>query len=286
MAYIPLHDGILQIFDVRHGACSLLTMPSPEGIRRILIDCGHSASGGVEFYPGRHLKALNVSHIDALFAMNYDEDHASGFPDLLKNGVTIGCIYGNPSVPPGTVRSLKTDDGMGPGIDALTNALALRVQQGHVETWPVIPGLEINACWNIYPRFDDENNLSLALELKIHGFSFLYTGDMETAGLNNLLTHYLPFRDMVARTDVLMASHHGRANGICQSMFETYGCNPALVVISDDYKQYDSQETTNYYGSKARGVTGFRTQAVRKVLTTRSDGEFRFSFRGGSCFVE
>lgn len=286
MAYIPLHDGILQVFDVRHGACSLLTMPSPEGVRRILIDCGHSASGGVEFYPGRHLKALNVSHIDALFAMNYDEDHASGFPDLLQNGVTIGCIYGNPSVPPGTVRSLKTEDGMGPGIDALTNALVLRAQQGHVETWPVIPGLVVNACWNVYPGFVDENNLSLALELRIHGFNFLFSGDMEKPGLTNLLAKTELFPLMVRRADVLMASHHGRANGLCQSMFDDYGCSPALVVISDDYKQYDSQETTNYYGSKAKGVVGFRTQQVRKALTTRSDGEFHFSFRNGNCFAE
>jgi hypothetical protein len=36
-------DGILQIFDVDHGQCALLTLPSPGGARRVLIDCGHSA---------------------------------------------------------------------------------------------------------------------------------------------------------------------------------------------------------------------------------------------------
>lgn len=286
MVAIPVHDGLLQVFDVRHGACALLTMPSPEGIRRILIDCGHSNSGGVEFYPGRHLRALNVSHIDVLFIMNYDEDHASGFPDLLQNGVTIGGLYGNPSVPPGIVRSLKTEDGMGPGIDALTNAMSLRMQQGHVEKWPVISGLEMNRCWNVYPEFDDENNLSLALELRIHGFGFLFSGDMEKPGLTNLLAKTNLFPSMVRRADVLMASHHGRANGVCPSMFDGYGCNPALVVISDDYKQYASQETSNYYNSKARGVVGFRRQQIRKVLTTRNDGEIHFSFRGGNCFAE
>jgi beta-lactamase superfamily II metal-dependent hydrolase len=286
MAWLPVHDGLLQIFNVRHGACALLTMPSPTGVRRILIDCGHSNSGGVVLYPGRHLRALNVNHIDALFSMNYDEDHASGFPDLLKQGVTIGSIYGNPSVPPSTVRHLKTEDGMGPGIDALTNALAIRKQLGIVETLPVIPGLEIRACWNCYPAFDDENNLSLALELRILGFSFLFTGDMEKDGLTHLLTHYPPFREMVARTTVLNASHHGRANGVCQNMFDQYGCSPALVVISDDYKQYESQETTNYYKSKARGYAGFRGEDMRFVLTTRNDGEIVFSFRNGSCFAE
>ena len=32
-------------------------------------------------------------------------------------------------------------------------------------------------------------------------------------------------------------------------MFDVYGGKPVLVVISDDYKQYESQETTNYYRS-------------------------------------
>lgn len=286
MTYIPVHDGLMQVFNVRHGCCVLLTMPSPTGFRRILIDCGHSNSGGVVFYPGRHLKALNVNHIDALFAMNYDDDHASGFPDLLQQGITIGSIYGNPSVEPETVRYLKTEDGMGPGIDALTNALTIRRQHGVIETFPQIPGVEFNACWNKYPAFEDENNLSLALELKVLGQNFLFTGDMEKAGLMHLLAHYAPFRDMVAKTTVLMASHHGRENGICESMFDDYGCNPALTVVSDDAKQYASQETTAYYASKTIGIKGFRGQTNRWVLTTRNDGEIRFSFRNGSCYAE
>lgn len=286
MNYFPVHDAFLQVFDVRHGACSLLTMPSPQGVRRILIDCGHSASGGVEFYPGRHLRQLNVGHIDALFVMNYDEDHASGFTDLLQQGITIGGIFGNPSVPPHLVRSLKTEDGMGPGIEALTRVIGRRQQINLIEELPNIPGLTLNWCWNVYPAFQDENNLSLALELQIHGINFLYSGDMERPGLTNLLARNQLFPLMVRRADVLMASHHGRINGVCQSMFDDYGCNPALVVISDDYKQYASQDTTGYYSSKARGVMGFRGQSVRKVLTTRSDGEIHFSFRNGSCFAQ
>lgn len=286
MAAIPVHDGLLQVFNVKHGACALLTMPASTGYCRVLIDCGHSNSDGIVFYPGRHLRALNVSYIDALFLMNYDEDHASGFPDLLQQGIKIGSVHGNPSVEPSTVRYLKTEDGMGSGIDAFTNDLAARKQMGIVEAWPTIPGVEMNASWNVYPGFDDENNLSLALELRILGFNFLFTGDMEKPGLNNLLAKSSLFPQMVARTDVLMASHHGRANGVCQSMFDNYGCNPAVVIISDDFKQHSTQETTNYYGSKARGYNGFRGQGPRYVLTTRSDGNINFSFRGGSCFAE
>ncbi len=69
-------------------------------------------------------------------------------------------------------------------------------------------------------------------------------------------------------------------------MFSVYGCKPKLIVISDDYKQYETQETTTFYGSKASGISGFRTDlGLRKVLTTRCDGPLVFSFRGRDCFV-
>jgi hypothetical protein len=58
------------------------------------------------------------------------------------------------------------------------------------------------------------------------------------------------------------------------------------MVISDDYKQHATQETTNYYGSKAQGITGFRRdQGLRRVLATRTDGELMFSFQNGYCLV-
>ena len=85
---------------------------------------------------------------------------------------------------------------------------------------------------------------------------------------------------------VLEASHHGRRNGICEEMFDQHGCHPELVIISDDYKQYDTQETTRYYASKAKGISGFRNDVRRWVLTTRSDGYMLFRFEEGRCTVE
>ena len=90
---------------------------------------------------------------------------------------------------------------------------------------------------------------------------------------------------MVAGVHVLVAPHHGRENEICPAMFDDFGCNPNMVIISDDFKQYNTQNTTNYYASKSRGIPWFRDQGARYVLTTRNDGEIRFSFQRGSCRV-
>lgn len=285
---VPVQDGFLQIFDVDHGQCALLTMPTPAGTKRVLIDCGHAVDflgTGKPWYPGQHLQALGVKWIDLLIAANYDEDHMSGFPDLLERKIGIGCILGNPTVAPETIVNLKTEDGMGNGIKALTQVLALRRNMQWAQVPPVIPGMDLSYFWNPWPYFDDENNLSLVARLNIRGINFMFPGDMERRGFENMLRTFPPFRNAVASVNVLVASHHGRENGICPDMFDTYGCYPDLVVISDDYKQYDTQETTGYYSRKAKGIGWFRNGGTRFVLTTRSDKEICFSFRNGGCLV-
>lgn len=283
---LELHDGALQIFDVDHGQCALLTLPSRTGMQRVLIDCGHSVnSRGQPWYPGGHLSSIGVKHVDMLICTNYDEDHISGYPDLIQRGITVGVVFGNPTVSPEAIAHLKSANGMGNGIAALAATLASRRAQGLSLFPQTIPGLDLSWSCNPYPFFNDENNLSLVVMLNIHGFKFLFPGDMESKGFNHMLATYLPFRASISSIDVLVAAHHGRVNGICPAMFDDYGCNPQLVVISDDYKQYDTQETTPYYARKARGILNFRGQGPRYVLTTRNDGEIIFSFNGGRCIV-
>jgi beta-lactamase superfamily II metal-dependent hydrolase len=280
-------DAKLELFDVNHGACALLTMPSQNGVKRILIDCGHSTTKDtVKWSPGRYLQGIGVSHLDVLFITNYDEDHASGYVDVLEHKIAIGCIFGNPTVPPETILQLKTADGMGRGIATLAASIAERKKVGHAENFPVVPGLGIGWCCNSYPEFSDENNLSLVLALDVLGIKFLFTGDMELAGFSRLLQTYEPFKAMVAETDMLVVSHHGRISNICTALFEQHGCKPTVVVISDDYRQYVSQQTTNYYVSKAKGLTDFRGKGPRSVLTTRKDGVITFTFnKDESCVI-
>ncbi|MBF4014829.1 hypothetical protein ISI02_24600 [Burkholderia pseudomallei] len=284
---MDLQDGCLQIFDVDHGQCALLTMPIPGGVQRVLIDCGHSVDfDGAPWYPGGHLESMGVNYVDMLVCTNYDEDHASGFADLTRRGITVGCILGNPTVAPETIAHLKTEDGMGNGIKAIAETLATRRLIGWAQVPPQIPGINMIWSWNPYPFFDDENNLSLVFTLDIKGFRFMFPGDMERRGWEHLLTTCPAFRPVVAGVNVLVAAHHGRDNGICEDMFDRYGCTPKLVVISDDYKQHDTQETTNYHGSKASGIENYRGRpGLRRVLTTRSDGEIWFSFVNGRCDV-
>lgn len=280
---IDVMDGLLQIFDVDHGACALLTMPTGQ---RVLIDCGHATDHcGKSWYPGQHLASLGVKHVDLLVCTNYDEDHASGFPDLVEQGVTIGCILGNPSVLPETIIHLKSEDGMGRGIEAVANHLAARRTSGLPQTPPFIPGVELRWFWNPWPYWDTESNLSLVLHLNVHGTTFLFPGDLEADGFENMLGNN-NFASLMPKLNVLLAAHHGRENGKCPAAFDIYGCKPQIVIISDCAKKYQSQEAVQYYYGKARGVPNVRGFGNwRYVMTTRADGEIIFRWEDKKCLL-
>lgn len=284
---VAVHDGLLQIFDVEHGACALMTTPDGQVARRLMIDCGHNRTMG--FTPGLHLAKLGVRYLDQLVITNLDEDHVSGYPSFAGHGVAIGWQLFNPSVRGADIAQLKSETGMGSGMKALVAGLGQRTTLTSVQsnnlTWP---GVGLEWFWNPYPHFDDENNLSLVLLVKYKGVWFLFPGDMEQAGFKNMLETNARFRTVVPMVDVLIASHHGRDSGLFKPMFEQYGCSPKLTVISDDVKQHQTQETTTYYGTRTLGMwfSGVFGTKLRKVLTTRSDGEIRFTFRDGDCFPE
>jgi len=270
----------LKIFDVEHGACALVTCDNGN---RFMIDCGHN--GSTMWRPGSHLRALGVSVLQQLVITNYDEDHVSGLPDLLSN-VSVEWLLRNPTVGSGDLFALKSETGMGVGIQTLSRVIPWFGPSASAQ--PTFPGLSWHAFWNPYPAFTtDENDLSLALHLTLNGTTFLFPGDLERSGWLNMLTTNANFRNCVRKVDVLIASHHGRETGICRELFDIYGCQPQIVVISDDYHQYDTQNTTQYYASKARGIRGFRFGGNRSVLTTRSDGALAFTWRGyRDCIVD
>lgn len=248
-----------------------------------MIDCGHMNNDRGRWYPGEYLKAQGVHILDLLIVSNLDEDHVSGFPQLLGSGISITTIFSNPTVPPYAIRSLKEQYGMGAGIETIVKELGRR---GLPAELPYIPGVEIQCAWNKYPNaFEDENNLSVITWLSFANNRFLFTGDMESEGFSHLLANYSTMRQIAKAVDVLIAPHHGRYSGLCRDLFDRYGCNPKLVVISDDYVQYDTQETSAYYRDKASGYPFKVEGGMRYVLTTRSDGTLDFHSYGGRMFV-
>lgn len=273
----------LKVFNVQHGACALHTVITDSGTRwDAMIDCGHMSNDRGKWFPGDYLKSEGVKSLDLLIVSNLDEDHVSGLPNLLASGIPIRHIFSNPTVSASDIKKLKKQYGMGEGIEALVKLLSAGTIPFKLPDY--FPGVFFQCFWNQYPsEFEDENNLSVLTSLKFEGHRFLFTGDMECDGFTHKLKKSPSLQQLVPDIEMFTAPHHGRQNGICPALFDDYGCKPKLVIISDDYMQYDTQETCAYYRDKATGHP-FKAK-TRYVLTTRSDGTIDFMPIGDSLYV-
>jgi beta-lactamase superfamily II metal-dependent hydrolase len=262
----------LQIFDVEHGACALLTA---DNNTRLMIDCGHNASTG--WKPGTYLEQQGITTLDMLAITNYDEDHASGANNLFDK-IDVKWLKRNPTVSASTIKKLKSDDGMGLGIERLVKELSSNFTVSASTSPPVFDGLEQRLFYNSYPTFEDENNLSLALFLKCNGIGVMFTGDLEIAGFKELLKNKA-FKQTLSETRIFMAPHHGREGGCCEEAIPFLN-NVTYVVISDKGYKHETQKTMPFYSQIAKG--GPFGDKTRKVLTTRNDGRIAFDFSPNS----
>lgn len=242
----------------------------------MMIDCGHNATTG--WKPGTYLRQENISTLEMFAITNYDEDHASGANDLFDR-VSVKWLFRNESVLTSTLRGLKSDTGMGRGIDRVCYEIDNTFTGGGptpASPHPVFAGLHARQFFhNNYPVFDDENNLSMAIFLNCHGTGIMFTGDLEKAGFAELLKNN-DFRTALRLTNVYVASHHGRESG-CSEEVAALLTNNYYVVISDNGYEHETQNTIAFYRKVAKGGP-FRLEGTRHVLTTRNDGRIGFEF--------
>ncbi len=259
---------ILEIFDVEHGACALVTTSAN---RHILIDCGDNTTTGWE--PGTALLRREILEIERLVSTNYDEDHASGFNNLLQNVVIRG-LQRNGSLSASNIAFLKTEDGIGNGVRQLAGSFSYFSGPGLPTS---VDDVLITAFCNQYGQpphgFDEENNLSLVTMLTCGLHRVIFPGDMERAGWLRLLQDPF-FVAMLKDVTIFVCSHHGRANGYCA---EVLNLCPSIqcFIISDKKKGHQSQETLDWYRPYARGFD-YNGQH-RHILTTRRDGNMQFN---------
>lgn len=255
----------IRIFDVEHGGCSLLTSDNGS---QLLIDSGHNSSTG--WRPSDYLPKRGITYLDALMITNYDEDHASDLANL-RESVAVGTLISNPSVTGSQILQLKELGGAGPGIRSLVEMKSRYSSPGSPFPDPTVG---MTCFWNRYPdEFEDENNLSLVAIIRYGSFSICFPGDMEADGWRSLLRTGQGFAEAMSTVDVLVASHHGRANGCCDELYDETDLLPDVTIISDSGVQYASQETIAWYRARTSGIN-FSGQE-RRVLTTRRDGRIR-----------
>lgn len=256
----------IDIHDVGHGHCSVVTCPNGS---QIMVDCGYGTDPA--WFPSI---AYNGKHVALLAFSNLDEDHVDDLA-YVWDQVSIGSIFSNPTVSASALAAMKRQGGMGKGVQAAHYILD-RLGPGLIGAPANFGEVQATAFWNRYGHdFVDTNNLSVAIIVRYRAFSILFTGDLETAGWQRLLNNPLFVREL-ASVRIMVASHHGRANGQSEELFKLM--RPDIVVFSDDDIRYGSQDTNQWYRSRVRGLPDFDRPiypagfARRHVMTTRRDG--------------
>ena len=271
---------ILNIWNVQHGACAMVTHRSISGIegKLAMIDSGHNHD--TRWNPSSYIKHhLKRNVLDYLFVTNADQDHVSDLNNLLLEGIAITTFVRNRSVSAEVIRNIKQFSG------ALTDDLERYLDLHTRYVNPIVEpfdqnmgGITARAFWNGPPNFYDTNNLSMAVFINYGAFKILFPGDLEKDGWMALLDR-VDFREQLAGTTVLVASHHGRESGYCDELFNY--CHPQVIVISDKVIVHDTQHMTQSYRQRVMdsfpdGVFVQTTRKRRYVLTTRRDGWIQF----------
>ncbi len=273
---------VLRVFDVEHGACAILG--SPTGERIAMIDSGHNASTG--WRPSSYIRYhLNRDRLDYLFITNADQDHISDLDGLWEHGIEVTALHRNLSPAPQVLRLLKEING------ELTNDIEryLRIHADYTHPVPVpfnvgMSGVTCQTFCNAYPEFTDTNNLSLAVFIKYGAFKILFPGDLEADGWMRLIGNPAFVRELTSTT-ILVASHHGRYNGFCKTIFNYF--TPQAVVISDKPIVHDTQEMVPDYREvvNPQGVIVTNQVSRRHVLTTHRDGDIIFNISSDGRFL-
>jgi beta-lactamase superfamily II metal-dependent hydrolase len=256
----------IEIFDVGHGHCTVITAPNG---RRMMLDCGQRWDDRTFWTPSLHY--FNQT-IDLLALLNLDEDHVRDFDSVMRN-CTVPWVLSNPTIGPSEIAVLKKD-GMGSGARAVAGWLA-RPKGTAQGAEPDFMPVQIRWYYGFYVPGapNTTNDLSLMVVAQFGAFKIVFAGDLEVAGWRRLLS--LPsFRQDLICTSVFVASHHGRESGYCTELFDLF--RPQLVIISDDERQFDSQDTDDWYRDRCAGAIFAQNPNMRRyVATTRKDGSMR-----------
>ena len=119
------------------------------------------------------------------------------------------------------------------------------------------------------------NHLSQLIFVEYGSSTICIPGDLEDRSWELMLSKP-DVQSWLKKTNVLVASHHGRENGYHKDIFKY--CKPDCVILSDKSIVHSTQkDMAALYGShvNGNGITYANSSGLssrRKTLTTRNDG--------------
>ena len=194
-----------------------------------------------------YLQARGVSQIDYLVLTHTDTDHIGDLEEVAKCfKIKEICVSQGALTKPSFVKRLRT----------------IKCPVHTLKAGDKLPMMGSN-LQVLYPNKvgDGGNNDSIVLYGKLLGSSFLFTGDLEKEGEEELMVSY-----PTLRASVLKAGHHGSKGSSSEAFLDQL--HPSLALVS-------AGENNRYKHPNDETLERFKERHI-KVLRTDQNGAIRF----------
>lgn len=194
-----------------------------------------------------YLQARGVSQIDHLVLTHTDTDHIGDLEEVAKRfKIKEICVSQGALTKPSFVKRLRT---LKRPVRTLKAGDNLPMMGSKLQV--------------LYPNKvgDGGNNDSIVLYGKLLGNSFLFTGDLEKEGEEELMASYPNLK-----ASVLKAGHHGSKGSSSEAFLDQL--HPSLALVS-------AGENNRYKHPNDETLERFKQRHI-KVLRTDKDGAIRF----------
>ena len=248
----------ITMLDIGQGDCGYI---GTGGKHTILIDCGSSDEEEIAKYKViPFLRSMGRSVIDIAVVSHADNDHISGFKELLLTDVNEGMKIKRLIMPDTAMKD-----------DAYTE-LAELAKRAEVDISIIKTGDSFTAdgvtftCLHPDSGYacSDRNEYSTVLSVTYKGVSALFTGDIEGRG-EEILTQRIK-----SGYTLLKCAHHGSDNSTSGSFLEK--AHPQVTFISAG--------RDNTYGHPGNGLLKRLENAGSRVFVTKDSGALTFKSDG------
>ena len=222
------------------------------GGKYVLIDCGEKDTGKELV---KALQDKGIKKLDYLLITHFDKDHVGGAARVMEN-LEIGTVLQNDRE--------KDSDEYDDYVEAVKNS-GVNVVTVRDEYAFDLNGSEftVTAGKGGYDK-DKSNNHSLVTRVDAKGVSFLFTGDVQSERIEEMLDAG------VEHCDVLKVPYHGREEEKLDELLKAL--TPKTAVITSSVKEPESESSL-----EALKEAGVATYLTRKgtVCIAVADGEYQ-----------
>ena len=260
------------VIDVGHGSAGLVEIPGGE----VLLIDGGGFSDNAAFDVGYRivaplLRRKKIRTVQTIILSHPDSDHLNGLIYISRYFHVVRILSNNePAETRGYAQlmSVVREEGIEmPDFNRLPRSWSMgKVEMELLYPFPGFMGKEETGLPG------NRNNNSLVVRISFEGVSFLFPGDIMTAGERELVE--TSGGGLSSR--VLVAPHHGRRSSNSRLFLEAV--KPEIVVASTGWN--------NRFGALTPDVRERYESLAARILTTAEHGAVTFIIEGGRVRVK